>query len=187
MTQLGGSMTQFRLNMFQEAINYAFEAHKGQKRKDYKTPYIIHPLTVAVGTASRTNDINTWIAAVLHDVVEDSEEPDNVIRDLEYKFGTDAANMVNILTRRKSAGETYDDYIDRIAKSNNDQVILIKIEDIKHNLDTIHQIDIKPTEEDNDHNIQAKLNYIEIRKERYDRALGYLFSQLVRLDSKKNQ
>jgi (p)ppGpp synthase/HD superfamily hydrolase len=180
----GGSMTQFKLKLFQYAIYYAFEAHNGQKRKDGKTPYIIHPLTVMTGVAQRTNDINIWIASVLHDVVEDSEEPDSVLKDLEFKFGTDVANMVNILTRRKSTGETYDDYIDRIAKSNNEQAILIKIEDIKHNLDTIHQIDVKYDDVDNDQKMQSKLNYIEIRKERYDHALGYLFSRLITLDSK---
>lgn len=179
MIQLGGSMAQFKLNMFQDAINYAFEAHKGQKRKDGKTPYIIHPLTVTVGTAKRTNDINTWIAAVLHDVVEDSEEQDNAIRDLEYKFGTDAANMINILTRRKSAGETYDDYIDRIAKSNNDQVMIIKIEDILHNLATLYQADLR----------DEPLHETERRKVRYNYALNYLYSRYMILNStsKKHQ
>jgi (p)ppGpp synthase/HD superfamily hydrolase len=182
----GGSMTQFKLKLFQYAIYYAFEAHNGQKRKDGKTPYIIHPLTVMTRVARKTDDINAWIASLLHDVVEDSEEPDSVLKDLEFKFGTDVANMVNILTRRKSANETYDDYIDRIAKSNNEQAIIIKIEDIQHNLSTIHEIDYQARKSENLSNRAIMEMGVDefSREKKYKQALSYLFSRLIKLDSK---
>ena len=56
--------------MLEKAVIFAANAHKGQKRKGTSTPYIIHPMEVAVIASGMTDDIEIISAAVLHDVVE---------------------------------------------------------------------------------------------------------------------
>lgn len=53
------------------AIDFATQAHEGQKRKSGE-PYIIHPLAVARILTKWDMDIDTVIAGVLHDTVEDT-------------------------------------------------------------------------------------------------------------------
>ena len=56
-----------------KAIEFAAMAHDGMVRKKDKTPYILHPLEAAVIVGSMTDDRDVITAAVLHDVVEDTE------------------------------------------------------------------------------------------------------------------
>ena len=56
-----------------KAIEFPSEAHDGMVRKKDKTPYILHPLEAAVIVGSMTDDRDVISAAVLHDVVEDTE------------------------------------------------------------------------------------------------------------------
>lgn len=78
-----------------KALEYSKEAHKTQTRKSGE-PYIIHPILVASITASITNDESMAIAALLHDVVEDT---DTVIEDIIELFGKDVAHLVEGLTK----------------------------------------------------------------------------------------
>ena len=59
--------------MFDEAVQFATKAHKGQIRKGTKKPYIVHPLEVADIVAAMTSDEESLSAAVLHDTIEDCE------------------------------------------------------------------------------------------------------------------
>ena len=77
------------------ALSYAKEAHKTQFRKSGE-PYIVHPILVASIVSSITNDESMAIAALLHDVVEDTEIS---IEDIEKLFGDDVANLVEGLTK----------------------------------------------------------------------------------------
>ena len=61
-----------RLLELESAIDYATEKHSGQKRKSGE-PYIIHPLSVADILIDWGMDIDTVLAGVLHDTVEDTE------------------------------------------------------------------------------------------------------------------
>ncbi|CAA6799137.1 MAG: GTP pyrophosphokinase (EC, (p)ppGpp synthetase II / Guanosine-3',5'-bis(diphosphate) 3'-pyrophosphohydrolase (EC [uncultured Sulfurovum sp.] len=81
--------------LFHTALNLAKEAHAPQKRKSGE-PYIIHPILVATITALVSNDESMIIAALLHDVVEDT---DYKIEELEEIFGEDVAHMVEGLTK----------------------------------------------------------------------------------------
>ena len=56
----------------ERAIDFAILAHEGQYRKSGE-PYIIHPILVATIVASISNDKTMIIAALLHDVVEDTK------------------------------------------------------------------------------------------------------------------
>lgn len=78
-----------------EALALSIKAHKGQTRKSGE-PYVVHPILVAAITANISNDQMMVQAALLHDVVEDTEY---TIEDLEICFGDDVAHMVEGLTK----------------------------------------------------------------------------------------
>ncbi len=79
----------------QKALDLAMTAHDGQKRKSGE-PYIVHPILVAAITASISNDETMVQAALLHDVVEDT---DFDLEDLSREFGEDVTHMVAGLTK----------------------------------------------------------------------------------------
>lgn len=77
------------------ALRYAIKAHDGQFRKSGE-PYIIHPILVAAIVASITNDVSMSVAALLHDVVEDTSIS---LPEINEKFGDDVAHLVGGLTK----------------------------------------------------------------------------------------
>ncbi|MFZ0830951.1 MAG: HD domain-containing protein [Thermoplasmata archaeon] len=80
-----------------DAIRFAAEAHRGQSRKDGRTPYIVHPVAVLRRLSSDLGvaDADLLCAAVLHDVIEDT----TVTREaLEMRFGDRVARWVQELT-----------------------------------------------------------------------------------------
>lgn len=82
----------------QTAISYATRAHHGQTRADGLTPYIAHPLRVAYVLHHRfgVEDTNAYIAALLHDTIEDTKTTYDVLAD---HFGEAVARMVAVLTK----------------------------------------------------------------------------------------
>lgn len=73
------------------AIIFATKAHQGTERRGKGFPYIIHPLEAMAIVATITNDPELLAAAVLHDVIEDT----NVTQEeLEHEFGTHVAWLV---------------------------------------------------------------------------------------------
>ena len=83
-----------------KAIEFAAEAHDGMVRKKDKTPYILHPLEAAVIVGTMTDDSDVISAAVLHDVVEDTEI---TIEEIEEKFGSRVRALVESETEDKRA------------------------------------------------------------------------------------
>ncbi len=81
--------------LFYTALNLAKKAHSSQQRKSGE-PYIIHPILVATITALVSKDEAMIMAALLHDVVEDT---DYVIEEIEAIFGEDVAHIVEGLTK----------------------------------------------------------------------------------------
>lgn len=79
----------------QHALEYAKKAHETQFRKSGE-PYIVHPILVAAIVASITNDEAMAIAALLHDVVEDTP---TTIEEIEEVYGKDVAHLVSGLTK----------------------------------------------------------------------------------------
>ncbi len=110
-------------NTLEDAIILACSAHRGQTDK-VGAPYILHPLRVMLGVSGDERRI----AAVLHDVVEDSGIDPAVIAD---RFGDDVAQAVVALSRRDD--EDYDAFIERCARN----LIArdVKRADIEDNLD----------------------------------------------------
>ncbi len=75
-----------------EAVAFALKAHDGAFRKGTKIPYIYHPVEAACVVASLTDDIDTLVAAVLHDVAEDTEY---TLSDIQDRFGARVAELVS--------------------------------------------------------------------------------------------
>lgn len=86
------------MNVLEEAIVFATEAHKGQIRKMAKTPYILHPLEVAAIISTITSDLETMAAGVLHDTIEDCDVDPRVIK---QKFGARVSALVQSETEDK--------------------------------------------------------------------------------------
>ena len=74
------------------AFNFAYKAHKGQKRKASDIPYIIHPLEVSIILIKNKARDNVVIAGLLHDVVEDTPI---TLKEIEKEFGKEIARLVD--------------------------------------------------------------------------------------------
>ena len=85
-----------------EAISFAAEKHRNQRRKDASaSPYINHPIALAdvLANEGRVTDIDVLCAAVLHDTIEDTE---TTVAELENRFGPRIASIVVEVTDDKS-------------------------------------------------------------------------------------
>ncbi len=89
----------FSFSLIVEALDFSVRAHGEQKRKDNKTPYIVHPIGVAVLVLRSGGSPASIIAALLHDVIEDTEVSAD---DVKGKFGDEVLQIVLGLTQDKS-------------------------------------------------------------------------------------
>ena len=130
-----------KVEIITKAFNFARQAHKGVKRHSGE-PYIMHPLAVARIVCKEIGLGSTSIcAALLHDVVEDT---DYTVEDIRNLFGDKIADIVDGLT--KIAGGVFGAHASQQAENfkkllltmNEDiRVILIKIADRLHNMRTL--------------------------------------------------
>ena len=136
---------QAELDMVQKAFDFANEAHKGVRRRSGE-PYILHPIAVAKIVVSNIGlGCKSIIAALLHDVVEDTHY---TVDDLRSLFGDKVATIVEGLTKIKTVLDNEDkarqkslqaENFKRILLTLNDdvRVVLIKLADRLHNCRTI--------------------------------------------------
>ena len=89
-----------------KAYAFAKQAHAGQVRKDGVTPYIEHPIQVAQIAASMTCNPVVIAAALLHDVVEDTQFE---LKDIEAAFGKEVAELVAAQTENKRAERPFEE------------------------------------------------------------------------------
>src|SRR5688500_8845619 len=115
-------------------------AHAGQTRKSGE-PYITHPVAVAKVLADQGLDVETLIAAILHDTLEDTPLSREA---LEAEFGETVADLVDGVTkldklqfrdRQEAAAESFRKMM--LAMSRDLRVILIKLADRLHNMRTL--------------------------------------------------
>jgi GTP pyrophosphokinase len=125
------------------AYHYAHQAHEGQMRQSGE-PYIIHPIAVATELADLGLDTPTLVAALLHDVVEDTPATRPEIADW---FGDDVAALVDGVTKldrlhvdskQQQQAETFRKMI--LAMAEDIRVLLIKLADRLHNMTTIEHM-----------------------------------------------
>ena len=136
---------QSELDMIQKAFDFANEAHKGVRRRSGE-PYILHPIAVAKIVVSNIGlGYKSIVAALLHDVVEDTTY---TVDDLRNLFGDKVAAIVEGLTKIKTVLDNEDkaeqksmqaENFKRILLTLNDdvRVVLIKLADRLHNCRTI--------------------------------------------------
>jgi len=127
------------LDMVRLAFDFAEKAHRGQYRKSGE-PYIAHPIATAQILANMNIDVDIIIAALLHDVPEDTNV---TLEEIEKNFGTDIATMIKGITKLgKLKYRGVERYIENLRKmfvamAEDIRVMIIKFADRLHNLSTI--------------------------------------------------
>jgi GTP pyrophosphokinase len=130
-------------DLIRHAFEYAEERHRGQVRRSGEG-FIHHPLGVARICAELHLDEQTIAAALLHDIVEDTE---TALDDVKAEFGPDIAQLVEGVTkltriqfssREQAEAENYRKMI--VAMAQDVRVILIKLADRLHNMRTIEYL-----------------------------------------------
>ena len=128
------------LSVVEQAIVYAQDKHKEQKRKD-GSPYIIHPLAVAEIVAEMGLDTDAVLGAILHDCIEDTDASHDDICNL---FGEPVAELVEGVTKltRANFSSSEERQMENLRKmfmamSKDIRVVLIKIADRLHNMRTM--------------------------------------------------
>ena len=134
--------TEADVALVEVAVKLATNAHAGQKRDSGK-PYIDHPLSVAALLVDWGMDLDSVIAGVLHDTVEDTKL---TLPEIEAQFGENVARLVDGLTKvgharsgMKHLGEYKPETTNNLAKlliatASDIRVIIIKLADRLHNL-----------------------------------------------------
>lgn len=137
---LSKSLDESELSEIDEAYKLAESAHEGQLRQSGQ-PYVIHPICVARILAEMGMDKESIIAALLHDVVEDT---DYTLEEIEKLFGKNVAYLVNGVTKlgkvavaRKEEVQAENVRKMLLAMSEDIRVIIIKLADRLHNMRTL--------------------------------------------------
>lgn len=134
------NMTENDVSLIEKAYFIAKKAHEGQFRYSGE-PYIIHPVSVAIILYNLGMDGESMAAALLHDVVEDT---DMTKENIQEEFGEDVANLVEgvtklgkvpIFTKEEQQAENVRKML--MAMSQDIRVIIIKLADRIHNMRTL--------------------------------------------------
>ncbi|MDY0277623.1 MAG: bifunctional (p)ppGpp synthetase/guanosine-3',5'-bis(diphosphate) 3'-pyrophosphohydrolase [Acholeplasma sp.] len=170
------------VKLIEQAYLFSREKHQGQMRRSGE-PYITHPVAVAIILANLGAGPNTLAAALLHDVVEDTEV---TLNELAKIFGKDIASIVDGVTKlskisfstnEQSQADNHQKML--LAMAKDIRVILIKIADRLHNMRTLNSMpedrQIKIAQETLEiyAPIAHKLGLFVIKAELEDRALKY--------------
>ncbi len=134
------------VHVLQKAYVFAGKAHKGQVRRSGE-PYLSHPLEVTDFLADMKLDRTTLVAALLHDVLEDTEA---TAADVRENFGQEVADLVEGVTKISRVqevspevrrAETLRKII--LAMTDDIRVIFIKLADRIHNLKTLRHLGVE--------------------------------------------
>lgn len=129
-----------QIEYIHQAFLTAFSAHRGQVRQTGE-PYITHPVSVACILADMRMDHHTIMAALLHDVIEDTPIKKD---ELEQSFGAEVANLVDgvskltqieFVSRAEAQAENFRKMV--LAMARDIRVILVKLADRLHNMRTL--------------------------------------------------
>jgi GTP pyrophosphokinase len=181
------------INQIWVGYRYAFQAHDGVVRKTGEQ-YITHPVSVACIMADLHMDAPTILAALLHDVVEDT---DVTTQDIKAQFGAQVAELVDGVTKLdkiefESASQAQAENFRKmfLAMSQDVRVILVKLADRLHNMQTLEAM--KPEKQrriaketlDIYAPIANRLGLNDIYQELEDLSFQYLYPMRFRAISK---
>ena len=136
-------MSPEHVSLVREAHTFGEERHKGQFRKSGE-PYIYHPLAVARILAELHMDHTTIMAAILHDVIEDTS---TARHEIEEKFGSEVAllvdgvsklSRVHFQSREEQQAESFRKLL--LAMTEDLRVIMVKLADRLHNMRTLDSV-----------------------------------------------
>ena len=138
--KLEGYLPPAEVERVQDAYDFAFGAHQGQRRRSGE-PYITHPVAVADLLADLHLDPQTLIAAILHDVMEDTPTLKDEITE---RFGNEVADLVDgvskldqiqFKSRAEAQAESFRKML--LAMVKDIRVIMVKLADRTHNMRTL--------------------------------------------------
>ena len=119
------SRMQFDTELLDRAIRFAVECHAGTERRGKGFPYIVHPMEAMAIAATMSADQEILAAAVLHDVVEDT---DVTLEDLRSLFGDRIAKLVDSESDRLDQGLDWrarkEDSLKRLKEASRDEKIV---------------------------------------------------------------
>jgi RelA/SpoT family (p)ppGpp synthetase len=137
---LSGYLDQSQIDQCVHAYEFSAAAHSGQFRKTGEA-YICHPISVAISLAEMRMDASGIMAAILHDVLEDTSISKKGLID---QFGADVAELVDGVTKltkidSKSHAETQAENVRKmfLAMAKDLRVIIVKLADRLHNMQTL--------------------------------------------------
>jgi (p)ppGpp synthase/HD superfamily hydrolase len=128
-------------DLINKAIYWAKKYHGEQKRKSGE-PYYSHPLEVAYMISDYKLKTDVIVASILHDIIEDTEVTAGMILD---NFGWRITEMVDRLTRNRPDGSklSVEEVLNNAYDKGDEEVLLIKIVDRLHNIQTMPKGDKK--------------------------------------------
>lgn len=139
-TTLSGYLDQAQIDQCVRAYEVGAAAHSGQFRKSGEA-YICHPVSVAISLAEMRMDPNGIMAAILHDVIEDTPLSK---KELASQFGNEVAELVDGVTKlskidSKSHAEAQAENVRKmfLAMAKDLRVIIVKLADRLHNMQTL--------------------------------------------------
>lgn len=120
----------------ERAIRISALAHRNQTRKGGNVPYIIHPFSVMTIAAEATDDEDTLIACLFHDILEDvpEEYPESVMRE---EFGDRVVGIVRGVTKNDDIHDWHEqcrDYLRNLHDNAPDESVVVSAADKIHNL-----------------------------------------------------
>ncbi len=131
------------LDLIERALRFSVSAHQGQQRMSGEA-FVSHSIAVATILIGQLLDSTSIAAALLHDVVEDSEVR---TEDIQGEFGAEVAGLVDGLTKisnltfRSTAEEQVENYRKLLLSIAKDaRVIIIKLADRLHNMRTLEHL-----------------------------------------------
>ncbi len=143
LAKVSGYLPAEQVERVRAAAEFGAAAHQGQLRESGE-PYITHPVAAAVILADLHLDADTIVAAILHDVIEDTPVPKS---DIARRFGDDVAEIVDGVTkldqirfknREEAQAENFRKML--LAMVRDLRVILVKLADRTHNLRTLDAV-----------------------------------------------
>ena len=188
-------------SMIEKAYKLAVDAHKDQKRKSGE-PYIIHPLKVAYILAELELDMESIVAGILHDIIEDTEYS---YEDIAQMFSEEIAALVDgvtklgklsYTTKEEAQAENYRKMF--LAMAKDIRVILIKLADRLHNMRTLNYMKPEKQKEKAQETLDIyaplahRLGISKIRSEMEDLCFKYLdpdafFDLATKIERKKEE